>query len=167
MNVFKNRAYRRPLRLLAWLLILGLMLPLTTGCLPRATSDDPVVIAVRNDEPSEVRAYLRDGGDPNLKSRDGDPLLYIAAGPLGGHRVAKLLIEAGADVNAKSRNGRTAFENAVGWCDLETIALLVEAGANTDMSKTDHEALNATCVGPNGQRKTKSQMISEAVSRKK
>ena len=149
---------------LAKSVVLGFVMMSLLACQPRATREDPILGSVRANNGAEVRAYLLSGGDPNKKSRDGDPLLYVASGPRGGEAVARLLIEGGADVNAKSRTGRTAFENAVGWCDLEIIALLVAAGVDIALTVEEQFALKTGCVGPSGERKSMSQLISEAVS---
>lgn len=131
------------------------------GCQQRGGTDDPVVGAVRYNDMSKLSSFLLQGGDPNLRSKDQDHLLYIASGPLGGVEVARALIRAGADIDAKSRNGRTAFQNAVGWCDLGMIKLLVEAGADTKMPKSEQDALKVVCSGPNGERKSTLRIIRE------
>lgn len=108
---------------LAVLLVLG-------GCQQRAGQEDEVIVAVRGNDAAAVQTYLDGGGDPNLTSREGDPLLYIAAGPKGGVEVMRLLIANGADLELAADNGRTPLANAAGWCDTARVALLLQAGAS-------------------------------------
>ena len=56
--------------------------------------------------------------------------------------VARVLIEAGADVNAKSRNGMTALMRAAKYNNAEQVELLIESGADVNaMDKYGKTAL--------------------------
>ena len=88
------------------------------ACQPRAVPNDPIIASVRANDTAAVAAFVADGGDVNLKDREGNPLIYIASGPQGGPEVAAALLAAGARVEVKSASGRTPLENAVGWCDM-------------------------------------------------
>ncbi len=120
----------------AALLLAGVAL---AACQPRQ-SNDPIVSAVALNETEKVADYLAEGGDPGQKTRDGDPLLYVASGPRGGVDVARQLLEAGADPNARSAEGRTVLQNAASWCDIAMVTLLLDVGAN------------AMATGPEGKR---------------
>lgn len=129
-------------------LLFGLVIVSLGACQARE-SNEPIVAAVALNDQIRVRQYLAEGGDPNFVSRDGDPLIYVAAGPRGGANVLQLLILAGADVDARSPEGRTALQNAASWCDAEVAGLLLLAGADVNMAGKDNErALDVVCAKP-------------------
>lgn len=130
------------------MLVLAVATLALAGCQARQ-SNEPIVVAVAKNDRTLVAQYLAEGGDPNLVSRDGDPLLYIASGPRGGSDVLDLLIKGGADLNAKSTEGRTALQNAVSWCDVDIAGVLILAGADVNITGKDGErALDMVCKQP-------------------
>lgn len=80
-----------------------------------------------------VKRALTDGADPNVQDpQSGSTMLSIAA--LMGHtEVVALLLENGADVNAKSRDGGTALHAAAFLGRVETVKLLLDKGADTTL----------------------------------
>jgi ankyrin repeat protein len=84
--------------------------------------------AIRNNDLSSLRSLAKTS-DVNVKDqRESTPLMYAAA--YGSIDAMKLLVEAGADVNAKNTFDVTALM----WCanDLAKVRLLVEKGANVN-----------------------------------
>lgn len=85
--------------------------------------------AIRNDDLSSLRALLKTS-DVNLKDgRETTPLMYAAA--FGSLDAMKLLLAAGADVNAKNAFSATALL----WCahDLAKVRLLIDKGADVNV----------------------------------
>src|SRR5205085_210069 len=84
--------------------------------------------AIRNNDSSSLRALVKTA-DVNTPDKHGTtPLMYAAA--FGSLDAMKLLLDKGADVNAKNAFDATALM----WCanDLEKIRLLVANGANVN-----------------------------------
>lgn len=130
------------------LVLMGTLAATLAGCQPRATPESDIVLAVRKNDVQTVRTWLQAGGDPNQKSREGDPLLYIASGAVGGPGVARALIEAGADVSGRGATGRTPLENAAGWCDVAAVGLLLGAGAQRGPLANPDQASKIVCQQP-------------------
>ncbi|RKU39428.1 hypothetical protein C6496_01490 [Candidatus Poribacteria bacterium] len=78
-----------------------------------------------------LKQALADGADPNAMNMEfGSTLLSTTA--LMGHTAAvAMLLEHGADINAKSRDGGTALHAAAFLGHAETAKLLLEKGADT------------------------------------
>lgn len=93
-----------------------------------------LMFAVRR-SPATLRALLDAGADPNARSLlDETALMFVRM-----EEAARLLIAAGADVNARDHEGRTALMRLVahfpaGIDPIDTIRLLVDAGARTDFT---------------------------------
>jgi ankyrin repeat protein len=92
-----------------------------------------------------VKALLERGAKPSLPSRDqGFTPLHSAvatdAGP-AEREIVRLLLDAGADPNAKSREGATPLHSAAFTGDLEIAEMLLAYGA--DPSATDAKSLTA------------------------
>ena len=89
-----------------------------------------------------LRKKLDEGLDPNFRTKPGIPLLLHVA--LAGRNnndmvfseMAKLLLDRGADVQAKSPKGATALHYAAMAKDYATMKVLVERGANVNVKDT-------------------------------
>lgn len=128
---------------------LGLVL---SACQSRVPNPDVVRDVALNDHQAVAR-YLSEGGDPNIQSGDGKPLLFIAAGPRGGLEVTKLLVAAGADLNGVSAQGRTVLQNAASWCVADIVAVLLDAGADRNLIGAENKtALDVVCKSPQDMR---------------
>lgn len=68
---------------------------------------------VRGDrEPAIIRALLRSGSNPNDETPNGHRSLQLAI-KAGLEKIAKLLVEAGAEIDVSDRSGLTPFQVAV------------------------------------------------------
>ena len=64
--------------------------------------------------------------------------------------VARVLIEAGADVNKQGEHGRTALHMAAAWGHADTVQLLLENGANPTI--VDEAGMTPPMVARDGYR---------------
>src|SRR5574340_1210485 len=84
--------------------------------------------AIRNNDLSSLRSLLK-GADVNTRdTHETTPLMYAAA--YGSLDAMKLLLDAGADVNARNAFNATALL----WCvtDMAKVRLLAGKGANVN-----------------------------------
>jgi len=133
--------------------IVAILLLLISACQPSVGKEDSVFSDVRNNDATALSQYLGQEGDPNIMNGDGDSLLYVASGAKGGLEVVKLLVEGGADLNQISREGRTALHTASAWCNTDIVALLLEAGARTDIKNSENNvAIDVVCGRPRQRR---------------
>jgi len=113
-------------------------------------SEGPLFDAIRAGDVTAVRTQLAHGADKNARAfRETTALMYAAA--FGNVETVKILIDAGADVNAHNSLGATAL--LWGGDDMEKVRLLVEHGADVNArSKIGRTALHraATCEGCSG-----------------
>lgn len=89
--------------------------------------------AVFTGDLASVKQALTEGADPNAKDPQSGSTLLATAALMGHTKVVALLLEHGADVNAKSRDGSTALHTAAFLGRVETVKLLLEKGADTTL----------------------------------
>lgn len=82
--------------------------------------------------PDVVAMLLDRGAQPNAASAIGHTPLMLAARSPGATESVRRLLARGADVKAQSRHGATALMGAVAAMNLDSVRLLVEAGAEVN-----------------------------------
>lgn len=90
--------------------------------------DRKLQAAVRDDDWVRVKKLLEAGADPDTEEAFG-PVILIAL-LLGHTLIARLLVEAGADVNVTDQKLWTPLHWAAKFGDEELIGLIVEAGGD-------------------------------------
>ena len=68
--------------------------------------DTPLIFATQSNSKSIVHTLIENNADLNILSNDGTALMYACG--LGRTKIAKILIEAKADIDKKALNGELA-----------------------------------------------------------
>jgi hypothetical protein len=90
-------------------------------------------ISARNGHVSTLEFLLRSGAQVNIVAEDRGSTALIDSAMERHKDVIKTLIEAGADVNFKNKDGQTALIIVVGAGDEEIVEILVKAGADPNI----------------------------------
>ncbi|RQP19234.1 MAG: ankyrin repeat domain-containing protein [Parapedobacter sp.] len=93
-------------------------------------SADDIHTAVATGNEAVLRQYLAAGKDINVKDPFGGSSPLITAAVFGQPEMAKLLIDAGADLNFRNNEGSTALISAAFFGRREIVQLLLNAGAD-------------------------------------
>jgi ankyrin len=120
------------------------------------TRFDPIHSAARMRDVPVVRQELAAGVDVDVvngRAENGDggntALWFAAQGPWpNGVDVARVLIEAGADINKQCEHGRTALHMAAAWGHADVVRLLLDNGA--DPTVADEEGMTPPMVARDG-----------------
>ena len=110
--------------------------------------NEAVSVAIDNRNVNCVHQLLEAGADPNFSNEHGVNLLMRAAfsctlTDVEGFKateMVRMLLDAGANINAYKGEGHTALMTAVWWGKDETMSLvrlMLEAGANVNVSNED------------------------------
>ena len=136
------------MKLFGKILFITIAIIFISACQPRKPEKE-IASAVQQNNGDKVSEYLAKGGNPNAVSRFGDPLLYLAVGRQGGVEVTKILIKAGAKINAQSKSGITALTSAASWCNAEEVILLIQGGADVNLKgKNGRTPIQSVCETP-------------------
>lgn len=120
-------------RPLAWFLAVALLSA-------AAPPPDPLLDAAARGDLQALRALLEGGADPGVALGDGLTALHIAAEE-GNVDMARLLLDAGADAEAKTRIGSyTPLHLAAGSAHLDVVEVLLRAGADVAGETTNSGA---------------------------
>src|SRR3954471_11972501 len=116
------------------ILAAGLLAVLAVGAIgaqtPAPAPQDRMYAAIRAGDTAAVAALLQGGADVNTKDRRGGATPLMNAAAFGSIGTMRLLLEKGAEVNARSAGNATALMWAV--TDLEKVRLLVDKGADVN-----------------------------------
>ncbi|MGV3687253.1 MAG: ankyrin repeat domain-containing protein [Daejeonella sp.] len=85
-----------------------------------------------------VRLLLLKGAEPNIPSQNGYNVYPIHSAVSSNYdMIAKMLLEAGANVNVVQMSGATPLHSAAHNGNIELLIVLLEAGANVDAKMED------------------------------
>jgi hypothetical protein len=120
-----------------------------SGCgLSRIGETTPLIEAARAGDIPKLEKSLASGANPNQRAgvNDWTPLMHAIH--KGQKESVRVLLQHGADVNARMGNGSTALIEAAGYGYADIVKKLLEAGAKPDVRDRDgYTALNAAIGG--------------------
>ena len=117
--------------------VLSFLLPSCSG-----GGGETVFSWVEENRSAEVEGWLKNSGNPDLRTEQGCSLLYLATGPHGGNDVLRVLTKHGANVN-EGCGQYTPLMNAASWVNQEAVMLLLEAGADPRLeNENGHTAID-------------------------
>ena len=88
--------------------------------------------AAANGDIEAIRRHLEAGTEVDAKQPPGGSTPLLIAATFGRGEAVKLLIEKGANVNAKSNDGATPLHGAAFFCRAEIVKLLMSHGADVN-----------------------------------
>ncbi len=115
-----------------WILIIALFF--TVGCGAQKPTID-IWSAVSKGNIEELQKHIAVNTDLNEKEPLGGGTLLMTSAVINNIEIAKLLVENGADLEAKNNDGSTALMTAVFFCHPEIVTLLLENGAQVNAKK--------------------------------
>ncbi|MFN7993243.1 MAG: ankyrin repeat domain-containing protein [Bryobacteraceae bacterium] len=89
------------------------------------------------EDPEGLRLLLAAGGDPNGVNQRGETALHWAVWRRRGTRIVSMLLDHGAALDLKRKDGRTAYAISMQTGQLETARLLESRGASTGIAPLD------------------------------
>lgn len=110
--------------------------------------DIDIHTAVVNGNVEVVKQHLAAGTDINAKDPFGGSSPLISACLFGKTEMAKLLIDAGADLNFRNNDGSTPLHTAAFFCRPELVALLLKKGADKSIKNKYGQTAYETVAGP-------------------
>src|SRR5262249_46455748 len=95
------------------------------------TGQTALMFAAMNGDLRGIRALLSKRGDPNARNKEGRTALFLADPETPS--IVALLVDAGADVNARDRNDETALMRAADSHQLNKVETLLKTGADVHL----------------------------------
>lgn len=104
--------------------------------------------AILSDNLEVVAQHIQAGSDINKKDAMSGSTPLITAASFGKEKIAKALIEAGADLAIKNNDGATALHTATFFCRVEIVQLLIDANADKSAKNNFGATPRETVMGP-------------------
>jgi ankyrin repeat protein len=95
-----------------------------------------------------VRQHIESGTDINLKEAFSGSTPLISAATFGKTEIAKMLIDAGADLTIPNNDGTTALHSAAFFCRVEILQMLIDAHADKTLKNNFGATPRETVMGP-------------------
>jgi uncharacterized protein len=106
--------------------------------------------AVLTENLDALKQHIAAGTDLNTKDPFGGSSPLITATVFGKTAMAKVLIEAGADLNFQNNDGSTALHTAAFFCRPEIVQMLLDKGADKTIKNNFGATAYENVAGPFG-----------------
>ncbi len=116
-----------------------IVLLIVASCTAKETSNNNTTVkapdidihtAVISDNMEAVKQHIAAGSDLNVRDPFGGSSPLISAAVFGKTEIAKVLIDAGVDLNFQNSDGSTALHTAAFFCRPEIVKQLLEKNAD-------------------------------------
>ena len=89
--------------------------------------------AVLKNDTTSVQTLLQESGKIDLRDREHDETLLMLAARMAGPEMVQLLLDKGADIDARDGRGRTALIHALDASSFSNFQVLLKAGADVNV----------------------------------
>ena len=107
-----------------------------------------MMAAILSDNLDVVEQHIKAGTNINKKDAISGSTPLITAASFGKEKIAKALIDGGADLTIKNNDGATALHTAAFFCRVEIVQLLIDANADKSARNNFGATPRETVMGP-------------------
>lgn len=163
----KKNAFRSALFLVATLLIASCGSKDSSAQNKNSGIEAPAVdihTAVVSNSMEAVKQHIAAGTNINEKDPFGGSSPLISAALFGKTEMAKILIDAGADINFQNNEGSTALHTAAFFCRPEIVKMLLEKNADKTIKNKYNSTAHESVAGPYADLKPTYEMLEKMLS---
>lgn len=136
----------------------------TSGSETASAPDVDIHTAVLTGNKEALQTHIKAGSNLNEKDPFGGSSPLITASVFGKTEEAKMLIDAGADLNFQNNDGSTALHSAAFFCYPEIVDMLLEKGADKKIKNKYGATPYETVAGPFEDAKPSYDMLGKVLS---
>jgi ankyrin repeat protein len=166
-KTMKKNAFRSALFLVATLLIASCGSKDTSAQNKKPGAEAPAVdihTAVVSDNKEAVKQHIAAGTNINEKDPFGGSSPLISAALFGKTEIAKILIDAGADINFQNNDGSTPLHLAAFFCRPEIVKMLLDKKADKTIKSKYGSTAYESVAGPYADVKPTYEMLEKMLS---
>ncbi len=130
----------------------------------QAVIEKPIIdlqMAVLSGNLEAVKQHIEAGTDINKKDAMSGSTPLITAASFGKNDIAKVLIDAGADLRLKNNDGSTALHVAAFFCRIEIVQMLIDAKVDKTTKNNFGATARETVMGPFAEIKSIYEMLQQ------
>lgn len=110
--------------------------------------DVDIHTAVITNNLEAVKQHIDAGSDLNQKDPMSGSTALITAATFGKQEIAKVLIDAGANLEATNSDGSTALHSAAFFCEVEIVQMLIDADVDKTLRNNFGATARESVMGP-------------------
>lgn len=104
--------------------------------------------AILSNNIEAVEQHIKAGTNINKKDAMTGSTPLITAASFGKDKIAKLLIDSGADLSMKNNDGSTALHSAAFFCRVDMVQMLLDAKADQTLKNNFGATAKESVMGP-------------------